>query len=484
MSSKTDAKPPKKKSKSNKKGAAALAALVERIGALDEKIDLLTAAFAARPTAATTAAQAAAAAAAAAAPAKKAKPGVSPLAPPAFAALPVIDGARFSAVEAGVRYANRKDVMLVELCAGSVVAGSFTRSTTRAAPVLWCEERRAADAPAGPQAILVNSGNANAFTGANGRQAVEFVASSAGQALGIPAQNVWLASTGVIGEPLPTDRIYEKLGDLVNGLSEARAEDAARAIMTTDTFAKGASATVHLDGVAVTVAGFAKGSGMIAPDMATMLGFVFTDAAISRHALQALLAGAVDRSFNAITVDGDTSTSDTILVGATGRAPMAMIEDAGDPRHAALAAAIEAVLLDLAQQVVRDGEGASKFARIEITGAATDGAARKVGLAIGNSPLVKTALAGEDPNWGRIVAAVGKSGEAADRDRLSIRFGDIQVAEHGWISPSYSEAAGAEYMKNAELTIAVDLGVGSGAAVVWTCDLTHGYISINADYRS
>ncbi|MFT7027925.1 MAG: glutamate N-acetyltransferase/amino-acid N-acetyltransferase, partial [Paracoccaceae bacterium] len=368
--------------------------------------------------------------------------------------------------------------------AGTTVAGSFTKSTTRAAPVLWCEERRAAIEPTGPQAILVNSGNANAFTGVNGRQAVEFVAFSAGQALGIPADNVWMASTGVIGEPLPTDRIYDKLTDLVNGLSEARAEDAARAIMTTDTFPKGSVRTVDLDGVTVTVAGFAKGSGMIAPDMATMLGFVFTDAAVSRPALQAMLADGVDTSFNSITVDGDTSTSDTILLAATGRATMHQISDETEGRYGALKAAIGEVLLDLAQQVVRDGEGATKVARIEVTGAATDHAARRVGLAIGNSPLVKTALAGSDPNWGRIVAAVGKSGEAADRDRLSIRFGDIQVAEHGWVSPSYREADGAAYMKNPEVDIAVDLGIGMGRAVVWTCDLTHGYITINADYRS
>jgi glutamate N-acetyltransferase/amino-acid N-acetyltransferase len=450
------------------------------VNMLDDKLDLLSEAFASRPSAA----DVIAAAAEAVAQKKKSAPAVSPLAPAAFPELPVIDGVRFSAVEAGVRYANRKDVMLVELCAGTTVAGVFTKSATRAAPVLWCEQRRADVEPNGPQAILVNSGNANAFTGSNGREAVEFVAFSAGQALGIPADNVWLASTGVIGEPLPTDRIYDKLGELVDGLSDARAEDAARAIMTTDTFPKGATATVEIDGKTVTVAGFAKGSGMIAPDMATMLGFVFTDASISRPALQSMLADGADKSFNAITVDGDTSTSDTVLIAATGRAEMHQIGDEEDPRWEILKGAVDAVLLDLAQQVVRDGEGASKFVRIEVTGAATDTAARKVGLAIGNSPLVKTALAGSDPNWGRIVMAVGKSGEAADRDRLSIRFGDILVADRGWVAPGYREEDGAAYMKAAELVISVDLGIGIGRADVWTCDLTHGYITINADYRS
>ena len=479
---KVDKKNKKKddKKKANKRGKADKYSPTELIAAavnmLDDKLDLLSEAFASRPSAAERLA--------AAAPKTKSKPPVSPLAPAAFPALPVIDGVRFSAVEAGVRYKGRKDLMLAELCAGSTVAGAFTRSSTRAAPVLWCEARRAAIEPTGPQAIVVNSGNANAFTGDNGRQAVEFVAFSAGQALGIPADNVWLASTGVIGEPLPTDRIYDALSELVDGLSDARAEDAARAIMTTDTYPKGATATVEIDGVPVTVVGFAKGSGMIAPDMATMLGFVFTDASVSRPALQSMLVGGIDTSFNAITVDGDTSTSDTVLLVATGRAPMHQIGDEDDPRWDILKGAVDAVLLDLAKQVVRDGEGATKLARIEVTGAATDHAARKVGLAIGNSPLVKTALAGSDPNWGRIVMAVGKSGEAADRDRLSIRFGDIQVAEFGCVTPSYNEAAGAAYMQNAEIDISVDLGIGVGRAEVWTCDLTHGYITINADYRS
>jgi glutamate N-acetyltransferase/amino-acid N-acetyltransferase len=293
-----------------------------------------------------------------------------------------------------------------------------------------------------------------------------------------------VASTGVIGEPLPAERITAAMGTLRDGLSADGAERAARAIMTTDTFPKGAVARVELGGVPVTLTGFAKGSGMIAPDMATMLVFLFTDAAVAPGLLQPLVAEAADVTFNCITVDGDTSTSDTLLMAATGRAAMAPIEAVDDPRLPAFREALTGVMRDLAQQVVRDGEGASKFVEVRVSGAETASDARKVGLAIGNSPLVKTAIAGEDPNWGRIVMAVGKSGAAADRDRLSIRFGDILVAENGWVAPSYREADGAAYMKRAELVIAVDLGIGDGEATIWTCDLTHGYIEINADYRS
>jgi glutamate N-acetyltransferase/amino-acid N-acetyltransferase len=412
---------------------------------------------------------------------------VSPLAPAGFPALPPVAGVRFAAAAAGVRYRGRDDVMLVELAAGSVIAGTFTRSRTRSAPVLWCEERLAALAgkPAtAPLAIVANSGNANAFTGRSGREAVEAVAARTGEALGIPAGHVFMASTGVIGEPLPAARITAKLAELAAGLAPGRIEAAARAIMTTDTFPKGAGAVVSLDGVPVSIAGFAKGSGMIAPDMATMLAFVFTDAAIDQGLLQDMVTGLTDASFNAITVDSDTSTSDTLLVGATGRAAMAPITGRADPRYAALAKALGGVMRDLAIQVVRDGEGASKLIEITVTGAESDRAARRIGLAIANSPLVKTAIAGEDPNWGRIVMAVGKAGEAADRDRLSIRFGDILVAEAGSVAPSYTEAEGAAYMKRRELAIAVDVGVGDGRATVWTCDLTHRYVEINADYRS
>jgi glutamate N-acetyltransferase/amino-acid N-acetyltransferase len=420
---------------------------------------------------------------------RKPAPPVSPLAPAGgFPALPAIDGVRFAAVEAGVRYRGRLDVMLAEVTAGASIAGVFTRSATRSAPVLWCQEALARLQEAGPAdggfAIVVNSGNANAFTGGAGRAAVEATVAAVAATLGVPERHVLVASTGVIGEPLPAERIVAAMRALGDGLDAGGAALAARAIMTTDTFPKGATATVELDGVPVTITGFAKGSGMIAPDMATMLVFLFTDAAIAPGVLQAMVARANARTFNCITVDGDTSTSDSLYAAATGRAAMAPIATEADARAMPFEAALTRVMRDLAHQVVRDGEGATKFVEVRVTGAESDGAARRIGLSIANSPLVKTAIAGEDPNWGRVVMAVGKAGEAADRDRLSIRFGDILVAERGWVSPGYSEAAGAAYMKNRELVIAVDLGIGEGEATVWTCDLTHRYIEINADYRS
>ncbi len=414
-------------------------------------------------------------------------PAISPFAPERFPDLPPVAGVRLSSGEAGVRYRNRNDVMLAELAAGSVMAATFTRSETRSAPVLWCQERAAALAVERPNealAIVVNSGNANAFTGRHGREAVEAVMQTTGHVLGVPAGNVFMASTGVIGEPLPTERVTAKLGELAGGLSAEGLEGAARAIMTTDTFPKGAGVVVDLNGVPVAISGFAKGSGMIAPDMATMLVFIFTDAAIDQAVLQAAVSELTDESFNSITVDSDTSTSDTLLVGATGKAEMAPITNPRDPRYSAFHDALGGVMHDLALQVVKDGEGASKIIAITVTGAKSVRAARRIGLAIANSPLVKTAIAGEDPNWGRVVMAVGKSGEAADRDKMSISFGDILVAENGWVAPGYSEEQGAAYMKHQELSIAVDVGVGTGRATVWTCDLTHGYIEINADYRS
>ena len=411
----------------------------------------------------------------------------SPFAPAQFPDLPAIAGVRFAAINAAVRYkTGRLDVMLAEIAAGSVMAGTFTRSGTRAAPVLWCQDRIAAQSgpSAAPMAIIVNAGNANAFTGRNGMDSVEAVMKQTAATMGVPVGNCYMASTGVIGEPLPSERITDKMAELQDALSPDSIDQAAQAIMTTDTYPKGAAAAANLDGARITVAGIAKGSGMIAPDMATMLVFIFTDAAISQSLLQATVADLTDQTFNSITVDSDTSTSDTLLVAATGAADMAPIEDDGDPRLTGFRTALRTVMRDLAIQVVKDGEGASKFAAITVTGAEDDGAARRIGLAIANSPLVKTALAGEDPNWGRIVMAVGKSGEKADRDELSISFGDIQVAERGWVSPSYSEDLGAAYMKQSELKIGVDVGVGEGKATVWTCDLTHGYITINADYRS
>ena len=403
---------------------------------------------------------------------------VSPLAPAAFPELPVIDGVRFASVAAGVRYAGRTDVMLTLLDPGSTVAGVFTRSATRSANVLDCQSKIGGDSDAGA-AIIVNSGNSNAFTGKAGDGSVAAICAAVAKATGLPEARVFTSSTGVIGERLPHDRIIAKVDDLVAALAPGKGDEAARAIMTTDTFPKGACATVALPGGEVKIAGFAKGSGMIAPDMATMLVYIFTDAKVSRADLQSMVSEINDRSFNCITVDSDTSTSDTLLMGATGASGVDVTLADSD-----FAQALEGVFLDLAHQVVRDGEGATKFVTVNVTGAKTDADARTHALAIANSPLVKTAIAGEDPNWGRIVMAIGKSGAAADRDRLTIRFGDVLVAENGWVAPSYKEEDGAALMKQPEIAVNVDLGLGAGKATVWTCDLTHGYISINADYRS
>lgn len=415
---------------------------------------------------------------AAAAPAKKAPLPVSPLAPAAFPDLPVIDGVDFAALSAGVRYAGRTDVMLARLAPGSVVTGTFTRSATRSASVLDCQAKIGGDSDDGA-AILVNSGNSNAFTGARGAASVAALCQAVAQRLGLPENRVFTSSTGVIGEPLPHERILAKLDDLATALTPAALPDAARAIMTTDTFAKGSAATVQIDGQTIRIAGIAKGSGMVAPDMATMLVYVFTDARIDRATLQGMVSRQTDRSFNCITVDSDTSTSDTLLVAATGRG--AQVTPDAAP---AFEQALGRVMLDLAHQVVKDGEGATKFVEVTVTGADHDEDARRCALAIANSPLVKTAIAGQDPNWGRIVMAVGKSGARADRDRLAIRFGQIPVATEGLVDPDYLEADGAAYMQGQELQIGVDLGLGQGSATVWTCDLTHRYIDINADYRS
>ncbi|MDC0737691.1 bifunctional glutamate N-acetyltransferase/amino-acid acetyltransferase ArgJ [Cognatishimia sp. SS12] len=403
---------------------------------------------------------------------------VSPLAPATFPDLPVIGGVAFAAVEAGVKYQNRKDVCLITLAPGSSVAGVFTKSATRSANVLDCQTKIGSASDAGA-AFIINSGNSNAFTGKAGEGSVAAICDAVSEGTGLPAARVFTSSTGVIGERLPHDRITAKIGELVDGLSESEIEAAAQAIMTTDTFAKGATAQVEIDGQPVKIAGIAKGSGMIAPDMATMLVYIFTDAKIAQPDLQSLLSDLTDVTFNSITVDSDTSTSDTLLLGATGAS--GVVVDAG---HSGFRSALHDVMLELAHLVVRDGEGATKFVEVAVTGAADDADARTHALAIANSPLVKTAIAGEDPNWGRIVMAIGKSGAAADRDKLAIRFGDILVAENGWVAESYSEEAGASYMTAQELQISVDLGLGSGTATVWTCDLTHGYISINADYRS
>jgi glutamate N-acetyltransferase/amino-acid N-acetyltransferase len=408
---------------------------------------------------------------------------VSPLAPASFPELPVIAGVEFAAAEAGVRYKGREDVMLIRLAPGTVVTGVFTRSSTRAASVLDCQEklgrRAAGDAGA---AIVVNSGNANAFSGAAGVAAVAAVTGGVAETLGIPATRVFSASTGVIGESLPHERISAVLDTLKSNLSADGIAGAARAFMTTDTFPKGAGAIVETANGPIHIAGIAKGSGMIAPDMATMLVYIFTDAALPQAGLQKMLARLTDRTFNAITVDGDTSTSDALMLAATGIGPR--ITDMRGKDARAFERALENVMRDLAQQVVRDGEGATKFVEITVTGAANTADARRVAMSIANSPLVKTAIAGEDANWGRIVMAVGKSGAEADRDRLSITFGDITVARDGQRAPDYSEEATSAYMKNQDLKIGVDMGLGRGSYTAWTCDLTHGYIDINADYRS
>jgi len=414
-------------------------------------------------------------------------PPVSPLAT-AFPKLPEIAGVRFATAAAGVKYKGRTDVMLAELCEGTQMAGVFTRSTTRAAPVLRCEEALAAhvETPdkAGKFAILVNSGNANAFTGGRGFETVDALREAVASVLDCPAEKVFTSSTGVIGEPLKHGRIATALDGLKAALDPAASASAARAIMTTDTFPKGACASFDLGGVPVSIAGFAKGSGMIAPDMATMLVYIFTDAKISQAVLQHMLWLENASTFNCITVDGDTSTSDTLLLAATGQADMPVIDDFADPRAREFRAVLQGLMRDLAQQVARDGEGATKLIEVRVTGANSDGPAHRIAMSIANSPLVKTAVAGEDPNWGRVVMAVGKASERADRDRLTIKFGDILVAENGWVAPSYTEEAGAAYMKRDEIVISVDIGLDSGKATVWTCDLTHQYITINADYRS
>jgi glutamate N-acetyltransferase/amino-acid N-acetyltransferase len=415
------------------------------------------------------------------APVKAAKP-VSPLAPASFPTLPVIKGAAFAAMGAGIKYKDRKDVMLVHLAPGTTMAGVFTRSTTRSGCVRDCQTKLATRVPEGAgAAIIVNSGNSNAFTGAVGDKAVAEVTGSVATALGVPASRVFSSSTGVIGEPLPFEKITAIVPALAANLSEAAIQGAAEAIMTTDTFPKGAAAVVQGDGGPIHISGIAKGSGMIAPDMATMLVYIFTDARISANTLQKMLARNVDDTFNSITVDSDTSTSDTLLIAATGQSEAAEVKG---PVAKAFETALRGVMRDLAHQVVRDGEGATKFVEVRVTGAASNADAHKAALAIANSPLVKTAVAGQDPNWGRIVAAIGKSGAEADRDRLSIRFGDILVAQNGWRNPDYREEDGAAYMLQPELLIHVDMGLGNGTRSIWTCDLTDRYVEINADYRS
>jgi glutamate N-acetyltransferase / amino-acid N-acetyltransferase len=401
----------------------------------------------------------------------------SPLAVP-LPALPPVAGVRLGAAAAGIRYQGRTDLMMVELAAGTTAAGVFTQNRCPGAPIDWC--RTALGRSGGSaRALVVNAGNANVFTGRAGITACEATAAAAGQLVGCEPSEVMLGSTGVIGETLPHERLTAALPALHAALSDDAWEEAARGIMTTDTFPKAATREARVGGVAVRVSGFAKGSGMIAPDMATMLCFVFTDAAVPAAALQALLSHGVAASFNCTTVDSDTSTSDTVLVFATGQA--------GNRPDAALdefARALDEVLLDLALQVVRDGEGAQKLVRIDVTGAVSADSAKRIGMAIANSPLVKTAIAGEDANWGRIVMAVGKAGEPADRDRLSVAVGGVWMAREGGVVAGYHEAPVVAHMRGREVAIEVDIGLGDGRATVWTCDLTHGYIDINGSYRS
>lgn len=407
---------------------------------------------------------------------------VSPLAPKAMPAMPPLSGVRLASGQAGIKYQGRTDVTVVVLPPGATVAGVFTTSKTASAPVEWC---RKALAGGSGRVLVVNSGNANAFTGRAGTEAVQATAESAAANAGCRPAEVFVASTGVIGEPLPVKRLINALPEIFENASAAGWQDAARAIMTTDTFPKAATATARIDNAKVTINGIAKGSGMIQPDLATMLGFVFTDAKIPADVLQQLLVAGLKDSFNAITVDSDTSTSDTVLLFASGKgAAHPPVTKATDKRLDDFREKLHQVMTDLAVQVVRDGEGATKLISISVAGAETPKAARTIALAIGNSPLVKTAIAGGDANWGRVVMAVGKAGEAADRDKLSIKFGGKSVATMGQRDPGYSEREMTAYMKNSRIDIEVDVGVGKGAARIWTCDLTHGYISINGDYRS
>jgi glutamate N-acetyltransferase/amino-acid N-acetyltransferase len=406
----------------------------------------------------------------------------SPLAPESFPEMPAVAGVRLGAYAAGLRYKNRRDLLLVELAEGTNVGGVLTQSLTAGAPVVWCRDRLAAGTARG---LLVNAGNANVFNGESGDRTVRTAAAAAAQRLGCSANDIFLASTGVIGEPLDADAIVASLDGAQDALTPADWPGAAEAITTTDTYTKGASAIARIGDVDVTIAGIAKGSGMIAPDMATMLSFIFTDAKIPASVLQKLVSHAADRSFNCITVDGDTSTSDTVLLFATGAgAAHPAIEAADDRALKDFRAKLQTVMSDLALQVVKDGEGAQKLITINVSGAASARAARKIGLAIGNSPLVKTAIAGEDANWGRIVMAVGKAGEKADRDRLSIDIGGQPLARQGRRVEDLDEAPVTLHMQGRDIIIDVDVGVGRGKSTVWTCDLTHGYIDINADYRS
>ena len=390
-----------------------------------------------------------------------------------------IPGVRFATVNAGIKSGNGEDVTLIVLEAGTVVAGLFTKSMTRSAPVIDCQNKIGMKIKNNGAAIIINAGNANAFTGRQGEIAVHEIVAALSKRVEVPVERIFSSSTGVIGEPLEYEKIINVLDFLVDSVHEAKIEDAARAIMTTDTFPKGSSIELSDERAKIKISGIAKGSGMIAPNMGTMLVYIFTDALIDKSELQSIITDLNEETFNCITVDSDTSTSDTLLVSATGKSGIKVNKSNLEFREG-----LREVMLDLAHQVVCDGEGASKFIQVRVSGAIDQKEAKLHAMSIANSPLVKTAVAGEDPNWGRIVMAIGKSGASADRDKLSIRLGEILVAEDGWVSPTYKEADGAKYMKRQRLNLNVDLGLGTGEATVWTCDLTQTYIEINADYRS
>jgi glutamate N-acetyltransferase / amino-acid N-acetyltransferase len=415
------------------------------------------------------------------APGREAPP-VSPLAPTSPADLAPLAGVRLASMAAGLKKKQGAlDLMLMEFAPGTTVAGVLTKSKCPSAPVDWCQKNLGKGKA---RAFIVNAGNANAFTGKAGDRTVEYTVDAVAKAIGAKAPEVFVASTGVIGQPVSQDWIAKHVPDLFKKLTRDGWHAASEAIRTTDTFAKRATRTTRIGFETVTIHGIAKGSGMIAPDMATMLAFVATDAKLPAEVLRTLLKSGADKSFNSITVDSDTSTSDTLLLAATGQATHAKIATATDANLKSFRAALDELLLDLALQVVRDGEGAQKQIQINVTGASSPKSAKVIALAIANSPLVKTAIAGEDANWGRVVMAVGKAGEPADRDKLSIAFGGTQITKNGQIVEGYDEKPVAEHIKGQEIVIDVDLGLGKGAATVWTCDLTHGYIDINGSYRS
>ena len=406
---------------------------------------------------------------------------ISPLAPKSFPQMPFVNGVRMATAKTKTKYKGRSDLLLIDLVSGTSVAGVLTKSTAPGHPVIWCRDKLQKGKARG---LVVNAGNANVFNGKSGMQAVEAIAKSVGTLLHCAKNEVYVASTGVIGERLDPTKIVEKIATLKDDLQNQNWKDAAIAITTTDTFPKGSHRVVKVGETSVNLVGIAKGSGMIAPDMATMLGFIFTDAQIPAQILQKLLTRNVKSTFNSITVDGDTSTSDTLLLFATGVAEHPVPSNDHDPILKEFEIGLNEVMLDLATQIVRDGEGAQKLIKINVSGASSPISARRIGLSIANSPLVKTAIAGEDANWGRVVMAVGKSGEKADRDKMGVWFGGIKIAENGGLVDNYDERPVAKHMQDHEVIIDVDVGVGRGTATVWTCDLTHGYININADYRS